>query len=98
MKLYFEIAVDQQTRAVTKLLRWFRTPGAHRCPRDSHAHIWSICGPVLPNDLNKRKLWNLAAKFFEDLNQISAFYNKGFFLFLSDSESFMQNYLKMAEK
>ena len=59
MKLDFEIAVDQQTRAVTELLRGFRTPGDHRCPRDSHAHIWSICGPILPNDLNmlKTMIW-----------------------------------------
>ena len=33
VKLDFEIAVDQQNRG-------FRTPGTHRCPRDSHAHIW----------------------------------------------------------
>ena len=53
VKLDFEIAADQKTRAraVTELLRGFRTPGDHRCPRDSHAHIWSICGPILPNDL-----------------------------------------------
>ena len=29
----------------------------------------------------RTKLRNLAAKFFKDLNQKSAFYNKGFFLF-----------------
>ena len=81
MKLDFEIAVDQQTRARDQTFEG--VPGAHRCPRDSHAHI---CGPILPNDLNMletmiwgallvatsilhmRKLRNLAAKFFEDLN------------------------------
>ena len=40
-------------------VRGFRTPGDHRCPRDSHAHIWSICGPILPNDFNmlKTMIW-----------------------------------------
>ena len=38
VKLDFEIAVDQ-LGPVTELLRGFRTPGDHRCPRDSHAHI-----------------------------------------------------------
>ena len=36
----FEIAVDKQTKAMTELLRGFRTPGGHRCPWDSHALIW----------------------------------------------------------
>ena len=29
------------------------------CPRGSHAHIWSICGPIFPNDLNmlKTMIW-----------------------------------------
>ena len=44
VKLDFEIAVDQQTRAHYQTFGiWrFRIPGAHRYPRDSHAHIWSI--------------------------------------------------------
>ena len=42
VKLDFEIAVDQQTRAHDQTFEGFQTPGAHRCPRDSHAHIWSI--------------------------------------------------------
>ena len=50
--LDFEIAVDQQLGPVAELLRVFRTPGVHRCPRDSHAYIWSIFGPILPNHLN----------------------------------------------
>ena len=38
----------------------FRTPGAHRCLRDSHAHIWSIFGSILPNHLtcSKPYFWN----------------------------------------
>ena len=60
VKLDFEIAVDQETLGpLTELLRGFRTPCDHRCPRDSHAHIWSICGPSLPNVLNmlKTMIW-----------------------------------------
>ena len=62
VELDFEIAVDQQTRARDELFRGFRTPGAHRCPWDSHAHIWSIFGPIFPNHLNnmlKTMLWVL---------------------------------------
>ena len=48
VKLDFEIAVDQQTktRPVTELLRGSRTPTAKRCPRGSHAHIWSKLGRI----------------------------------------------------
>ena len=58
MKLDFEIAVDQQTKAhaMTKLFRGFWTPGAHRCLRDSHALIWSIIGSILPNHLYMLKI------------------------------------------
>ena len=35
--------------AVTKPLRGFRTPGAHRCPWDSHAHSWPVFAPNLLN-------------------------------------------------
>ena len=52
VKLYFEIAVDQQTRARDQTFEGVPDSG---CPRDSHAHIWSICGPILPNDLNMLK-------------------------------------------
>ena len=40
VKFDFEIAVDQQTRAHDQTFEG--VPGGHRCPRDSHAHIWSI--------------------------------------------------------
>ena len=43
-----------------------------------------------------RGIW--PPNFFENLNQKSGFFNKDFFKFLSDSESFIQKYLKMAEK
>ena len=48
--IVFEIAVDQQTMARA------RTPGAHWCPQDSQALIWSI----LPNHLILLKvmLWS----------------------------------------
>ena len=49
MKLDFEIAVDQQTRARDPIFEGVPDSG---CPRDSHAHIWSIYGPILPNNLN----------------------------------------------
>ena len=52
VKLDFEIAVDQQTRARDRTFEGVPDSG---CPRDSHAHIWSICGPILPNDLNMLK-------------------------------------------
>ena len=57
MKLDFEIAVDQKTKAHDQTFGG--TPGAHRCPRDSHALIWSIFGSILPNHLNMLKtvLW-----------------------------------------
>ena len=52
VKLDFEIAVDQQTRARDPIFEGVLDSG---CLRDSHAHIWSICGPILPNDLNMLK-------------------------------------------
>ena len=45
----FEIAVVQQTRARDRTFEGVPDSG---CPRDSHAHIWSIFGPILPNHLN----------------------------------------------
>ena len=39
VKLDFEIAVDQQTRTSDPTFGGF-----HRCPRGSHAHIWSNFG------------------------------------------------------
>ena len=52
MKLDFEIAVDQQTWARDRTFQGGPDSG---CPRDSHAHIWSICGPILTNDINMIK-------------------------------------------
>ena len=59
VKLDFEIAVDLQTNAREQTFEGFQTPGAHRCPRDSHAHIWSVFGPIYPNDLYmlKTMIW-----------------------------------------
>ena len=59
VKLDFEIAVDQQTKAHDQTFEGFRTPGAHRCPRDSHAFICSIFGSILQNHINMLKtvLW-----------------------------------------
>ena len=31
---------------MTELSKRFRTPGAHRWPQDSNAHIWLIFGPI----------------------------------------------------
>ena len=44
MTLDFEIAVDQQTKARDRTFE-----------RDSHAHIWSNFGSILPNHLNMPK-------------------------------------------
>ena len=63
VKLDFEIAVEHQTRERDRTLGGggggFRTPGAHRCLWDSHAHIWSTIGLILSNHLNmlKTMLW-----------------------------------------
>ena len=52
--------LTNKLRPMTKLLRDFHTPGAHRCPRDSHALIWLIFGSIFPNHLNMTKtvLWS----------------------------------------
>ena len=55
VKLDFEIAVDQQTKANDQIFEGFRTPGAQWCLRDSHALIWSIFGSILPNHLGMLK-------------------------------------------
>ena len=52
VKLDFEIAVDQQTRARDQTFEVVPDSGCLPGKRDSHVHIWSICGPILPNDLN----------------------------------------------
>ena len=56
VKLDFEIAVDQQTRALDQTFDGVPDSG---CPQDSHVHIWSIFGPILPHHLNMLKtiLW-----------------------------------------
>ena len=76
VKLDFEIAVDQQTKAYDQILRGFRTPGAHRCPRDSHALIWLIFGSILPNHLNMLKtvLWGALLVANSFLNTYTKFY------------------------
>ena len=54
MKFDFEIAVDEKTRARDRTFEGVPDSG---CPRDSHAHILTIFGPVLPN-----RLYNLHAQ------------------------------------
>ena len=44
VKLDFEIAVDQKTRARDQTFEEVPDSG---CPRDSCAHIWSIFGSIL---------------------------------------------------
>ena len=55
VKLDFEIAVVQQTRARDRTFEGVPDSGCHRCPQDSHAHIWSIFDPIVPNHLNMLK-------------------------------------------
>ena len=59
VKIDFKIAVEQQTRARDRTFEGFPDSGCHRCLRDSHTHIWSIFGLVLPKHLNmlKTMLW-----------------------------------------
>ena len=56
VKFNFEIAVVQQTRARDRTFEGVSDSG---CRQDSHAHIWSIFDPILPNHLNmlKTMLW-----------------------------------------
>ena len=58
VKLDFEKAVDQQTKAHDQTFEGVPDSG---CPRDSHALIWSIFGSILPNYLYMLKtvLWVL---------------------------------------
>ena len=76
VKLYFEIAVDQQLRPMTELLRGFQTSGAHRCLRDSHALIWSMFGSIFPNHLKMQKnmLWGALLVATSLLNTYIKFY------------------------
>ena len=52
VKLDFEIAVDQQTKAHDQTFEEVPDSG---CPRDSHVLIWSIFDSILPNRLNMLK-------------------------------------------
>ena len=52
MKLDFVKAVDKQTRARDRTFEGVPDSGCPPVPADSHAHIWSIYGPILPNDFN----------------------------------------------
>ena len=56
VKLDFEIAVDQKTKAHDQTFEGVPDSG---CPWDSHALIWSIFGSILPNHHNMLKtvLW-----------------------------------------
>ena len=56
VKLDFEIAVDQLTKAHDQTFEGVPDSG---CPRDSHALIWSIFGSILQNHLKMLKtvLW-----------------------------------------
>ena len=61
MKLDFEIAVVQQTRACDQTFEGVPDSGclpvpAGQPPQDSHAHIWSVGGPILLNHLNMLKI------------------------------------------
>ena len=55
VKLVFEIVVDRQTWTRDQTFDGSRTPTAHQCPRCSHAHIWSIFGPIMTNHPNMPK-------------------------------------------
>ena len=59
MKLDFEIAVDQQTKAHDQTFEGVPDFGCQPVPRYSHALIGSIFGSILPNHLNMLKtvLW-----------------------------------------
>ena len=53
--LDFEIAVEQQTKARDRTFEGFSDSGCPPVPRDSHAQIWAIYGPILSNHLNMFK-------------------------------------------
>ena len=56
VKLDFEIAVDQQTKAHDQTFEGVLDSGCPPVPRNSHAFIWLIFGFILPNHLNM--LWS----------------------------------------
>ena len=78
VKLYFEIAFDQQTKAhvMTEFSKEFRTPGARGT---AHAHIWSTFSSHLPNHLNilKIMLWGTPREATSLLNTYIKFYQIG---------------------
>ena len=73
MKLDFEIAVDQQTKAHDQTFEGVPDSG---CPRDSYALIWSIFGSILPNHFNilKTVLWGARLVATSFLNTYTKFY------------------------
>ena len=73
VKLDFEIAVDQQTKAHDQTFEGVPDSGF---PRDSHALIWSIFGSILPNHLNMLKtlLWGALLVATGILNTTTKFY------------------------
>ena len=52
VKLDFEIAVEQQTRAHDQTFEMVPDSGCPLVPWDSHALIWSNYGSIFPNHLN----------------------------------------------
>ena len=73
VKLDFEIAVDQQTKAHDQTFEGVPDSG---CPRDSHALIWPISGSILPNHLNMLKtvLWGALLVASSLLNTYTKFF------------------------
>ena len=74
VKLDFEIAVKQQIRARDRTFEEVPDSG---CPRDSHAHSWSIFSPILPDHLNmlKTMLWGALLVTTNLLNTCIYFYS-----------------------
>ena len=67
VKLYFEIAVEKQTRARDRTFE--EVPDSAGQPRSYLVNLW-------PNFA--KKIWR--PNFFKDLNQKSASHNKGFYI------------------
>ena len=55
VKLDFELAVDQKTRARDRTFKGVPDSRYRPVLRDNHAHIWSIFSPILPNHLKMLK-------------------------------------------
>ena len=58
-RLDFRPSASREQRYLAYKTIGYLVYNAHRCPRDSHALIWSIVGSILPNHLNmyKTMLW-----------------------------------------